>query len=152
LTDKWRWPRYAWARRRLRSMLQSFGPEVIHSNDLPTHQMVSDASKGLGIPRFCHHRFPFDGAAIDWLNKFGAERHLFVSRALMDEMCRNSARLSASDCAVVHDGLSLPPRLAELDRREARRQLGLEEERVIVTIAGQIIERKGIEDLIRAWV
>jgi glycosyltransferase involved in cell wall biosynthesis len=150
-TDKWHWVRYARARARLRRLFRRSGFDVIHSNDLPTHQIVSDAARGLGVPRVCHHRFPFGGTAIDWLNKFGAERHLFVSRALMAEMCGASERLKRAPRAVVHDGLQLPPAPTPEDRRRARARLGLPDDRVIVTFAGQLIERKGVADLIRAW-
>src|SRR5262249_36938581 len=108
-TDKWHCLRYWKARRALRGVLRRERPDVIHSNDLPTHQIVSDAARGLGVPRLCHHRFPFPGAATDWLNKYGAERHLFVSRALQEEMCAGSLRLWEAGCAVVYDGLPLPP-------------------------------------------
>lgn len=58
LTDKWHWLRYMKARNRLRQVVKRYRPDVIHGNDLPTHQIVSDAARGLGIPRVCHHRFP----------------------------------------------------------------------------------------------
>jgi len=85
-TDMRRPLRYLRLRRALRRFLRSERPHVVHSNDLPTHQIISDAARGLGIPRVCHHRFPFEQEAIDWFLKFGAERHVFVSRALMDSM------------------------------------------------------------------
>jgi glycosyltransferase involved in cell wall biosynthesis len=150
-TDKWRWPRYWLARLGLRGVLRRERPDVIHSNDLPTHQIISDAARGLCIPRVCHHRFPFSGEAIDWLLKYGAERHLFVSRALMDEMCGHSARLHRADRSVVYDGLALPPEPTPETRGAARRRLGLPCDRAVVTFAGQIIERKGVADLLRAW-
>jgi glycosyltransferase involved in cell wall biosynthesis len=150
-TDKWHWPRYRMARGALTRLLRRERPDVLHSNDLPTHQIMSDAARGLGIPRVCHHRFPFPGAAIDWLNKFGAERHLFVSRALMGEMCAESPRLNASPRAVAYDGLPLPPEPTPESRLGARRRVGLPAGAVVVTFAGQIIERKGVADLIRAW-
>jgi glycosyltransferase involved in cell wall biosynthesis len=151
-TDKRHFLRYHRARSALRRFLERERPDVIHSNDLPTHQIVSDAAKGLEIPRVCHHRFPFGGEAIDWFLKFGAERHLFVSRALMEMMCGASARLRAGRLAVVHDGLPLPERPTGDDRRAARLRLGLDPGRVLVAFAGQIIERKGVADLIRAWM
>jgi glycosyltransferase involved in cell wall biosynthesis len=151
LTDKWHWVRYVRARNRLRQLLKRERPDVVHSNDLPTHQMVSDAAQGLGIPRLCHHRFPFGGPAIDWMNKYGAERHLFVSRALREELCRGSSRLSRSGGAVVYDGLSMPPAPTAASRYQARARLGLPADRLLFTFAGQIIERKGIADLLRAW-
>jgi glycosyltransferase involved in cell wall biosynthesis len=150
-TDKWHWWRYVSARGRLRRLLKRERPDVLHSNDLPTHQIASDAARGLGMPRICHHRFPFDGAAIDWLNKHGAERHLFVSGALMAEMCGRSDRLTACPRSVVHDGLPLPPEPTPAEKQRARAQVGLPEGRVIVLFVGQVIELKGVADLIRAW-
>jgi glycosyltransferase involved in cell wall biosynthesis len=151
LTDKWTWPRYWLARKALTRVLRREQPDVVHCNDLPTHQIVADAARGLGAPRVCHHRFPFCGTATDWMNKYGAERHLFVSRALMDELCVESARLTASPRSVVYDGLPLPSAPTPDARRAARRRLGLPVDGTIVTFAGQIIERKGVADLIRAW-
>jgi glycosyltransferase involved in cell wall biosynthesis len=150
-TDKWHWLRYWRARQGLRGLLGREQPDVIHSNDLPTHQIVSDAARFLRIPRLCHHRFPFDRAAIDWMNKFGAERHLFVSRALMEENCGASDVLARSPREVVYDGLELPPGPTPESRAQARRRLGLPLDRTIVTFAGQIIERKGVADLLHAW-
>jgi glycosyltransferase involved in cell wall biosynthesis len=151
LTDKWHMLRYWWARRRLRQIFRDFAPDVIHSNDLPTHQIVSDAARGLGVPRICHHRFPFPGTAIDWMNKFGAQRHVFVSRALMDEMCAASSLLAHSPRAVLYDGLPLPPVPTDEQRHQTREDLNVPLDRAVFTIAGQVIERKGVADLIRAW-
>jgi len=150
-TDKWHWWRYYKAHRGLQRLLARERPDIVHSNDLPTHQIVSEASARCHIPRVCHHRFPFPGAAIDWLNKFGAERHLFVSQALMEEMCASSVRLAASSRTVVYDGLPLPKQPTDAMRRQARHRLGLAPQKAIVTFAGQIIERKGVADLLRAW-
>jgi glycosyltransferase involved in cell wall biosynthesis len=151
-TDKWHWWRYWRARKGLRRLLRQERPDVIHSNDLPTHQIVSDAARGLNIPRITHHRFPFGGDALDWLNKYGAEHHLFVSQALMDENCGNSERLRSSSRSVVYDGLPLPALPTAEERQRTRTQLGLPRDETIVTIAGQVVERKGVADLIRAWM
>jgi glycosyltransferase involved in cell wall biosynthesis len=150
-TDKWHWLRYRKARNGLRRRLERERPDVVHSNDLPTHQIVSDAVRGTGIPEVCHHRWVFDGPAIDWLNKFGAAHHLFVSRYLMEELSGRSGRLRGSRRAVVYDGLPLPPPPADADRQSARQHLGLPADRVLVTFAGQVIERKGVADLLHAW-
>jgi glycosyltransferase involved in cell wall biosynthesis len=85
------------------------------------------------------------------MNKFGAERHLFVSKALMDEMVGESPRLAAAAREVVYDGLALPPPPTPAERLAMRRRLELPADKVIVLFAGQIIERKGVADLIRAW-
>jgi len=150
-TDKWRWWRYLSARNQLKQLFRHKRPDIIHSNDLPTHQIISDAARAINAPRICHHRYPFSGSAINWFSKFGAEKHLFVSHALMDEMCRNSVSLQNSKRSVVYDGLPLPQEPTNQTRYEARHNLGLQKDKVIVIYAGQIIERKGIEDLLQAW-
>lgn len=151
LTDKWRWWKFLRARQALRQLLQREKPDLVHSNDLPTLQMVASTAKKLNIPVVTYHKFPFDGPAIDWMNKYGADRHLFVSRALMEEMCARSSQLRESRRTVVHDGLILPPEPTATGKQIARATLVLPAEKLLVTFVGQIIERKGVTDLIRAW-
>jgi glycosyltransferase involved in cell wall biosynthesis len=150
-TDRWHWLRYWKARNRIRRFLEQQKPDIVHSNDLPTHQIVSDAVRGTGIPEICHHRWIFPGPAIDWLNKFGCRHHLFVSNALMKDLCDHSSRLTKSSRAVVHDGLPLPTMPTFEDRCRSRKNLGLPLDKIIVTFAGQMIERKGVADLLQAW-
>jgi glycosyltransferase involved in cell wall biosynthesis len=150
-TDKWHWWRYTKARNRLRHVLRQERPDVVHSNDLPTNQIVSDAARGLGIPRLCHHRFVFDPSAIDWFNKFGAERHIFISRAVMQDLCSKSVQLKRSTSAIVYDGIPVPREPDREQRQQVRKRLGLPNDRPIVTFAGQIIKIKGVADLIQAW-
>jgi glycosyltransferase involved in cell wall biosynthesis len=150
-TDKRQWLRYLRARNGLRRILRREQPDVIHSNDITTHQIVSDAGQGLDIPRICHHRFCYEPAFTDWLIKFGAEHHLFVSQALLDEVCSRGSKWERTRRAVVYDGLSLPAVPSRDCRMQMRRKLGVSADRVIVTFAGQIIPRKGVADLLRAW-
>src|SRR5258707_3217 len=49
-TDRRHWLRYWKARNRIRRFLKQQKPNLVHSNDLPTHQIVSDAVRGTGIP------------------------------------------------------------------------------------------------------
>lgn len=150
-TDKWK----PWLSERMNFQLKRIfrreRPNIVYANDLPTGQMVGLAARRRGLPRVYHHRWVFEGPAIDWLNKYGAERHIFVSQYLMDELRRESRRLAARPCTVVHDGLPLPPPTSEEDRRASRQTLGLPQEKAIVLLAGQVIERKGISDALRAW-
>jgi glycosyltransferase involved in cell wall biosynthesis len=150
-TDKLKWLQYRKARNLLLEVLEREQPDVVHSNDLPTHQMTRDAARRLRIPCICHHRWIFDAKAIDWLNKFGADRHLFVSQALMEMLCGESQRLAKSPRAVVYDGLPIPKMPTEDDRSAARRKFGIALDKPVVLFAGQIIERKGVADLLRAW-
>jgi glycosyltransferase involved in cell wall biosynthesis len=151
LTNKWRFWSYLKSRSAFARLLDHENPDIVHANDLPTSQMVGEAARRRKIPRICHHRFTFGGPAIDWLNKFGAERHLFISRSLMDELTQASPVLKSSPHALVYDGIPIPPIPSETTRRESRMQLGLPIEKTIVTFAGQVIERKGVAELIQAW-
>ncbi|WP_164103329.1 glycosyltransferase family 4 protein [Candidatus Laterigemmans baculatus] len=150
-TDKRKWLRYRKSRSALVNLLRQERSDLLHSNDLPTHQLASDAGRRLDIPRICHHRWIFNREAIDWLNKFGAEQHLFVSNSLMELLCDRSAKLRMSPRTVVYDGLPIPDVPTEADRQQAKQELGLPVDKVVVLFAGQIIERKGVADLLRGW-
>ncbi|QDS88338.1 Spore coat protein SA [Rosistilla ulvae] len=151
MRDKWKLPRYLNSRHRLRKFFRAFQPDIIHSNDLPTHQIVSSAAVNLNIPRVCHHRFVYDKNAIDWMNRAGAEQHVFVSRYLMETLQQASPRLARQTGCVLYDGLPLTTVPSADARLRMRQQLGLPADKVIVLYAGQIVERKGVSDLIKAW-
>ena len=150
-TDRWRFWHYFKDRSRIFSLLRAERPDVLHANDLPTHQAVAGAAHGLPIARLCHHRQVFNGRAIAWFDKFGAHHHVFVSRALMEELCGASPRLGANSRAVLYDGLELPAPPTPDERKAARRRLRLSIDRSQVLFAGQIIVRKGVADLLEAW-
>ena len=142
---------YAYHWMRLRRFIQKFQPDLVHSNDLPTHQFVSSVAGSLGIPRVCHHRFIYDGKCIDWLNRQGAEVHLFVSKYLKDLLSGESAKLASEPRQVLYDGLPMGTARSDTDRRKAREKLGIAQESRLVLFAGQIIERKGVKELLDAW-
>ena len=150
-TDRWRFWHYLLDRSRLRSIFRSEQPDILHANDLPTHQAVAGAARGLPIARLCHHRQIFNGSAIAWFDKFGAHHHVFVSRALMEDLSSASPPLGACSRAVLYDGLELPASPTAAERQAARRRLHLSVERTQVLFAGQIIVRKGVADLLEAW-
>jgi glycosyltransferase involved in cell wall biosynthesis len=69
----------------------------------------------------------------------------------MKELTSRSAKLAQSSRAVVYDGLPLPPMPLESDRITAKTALGLDADKPVVLFAGQIIERKGVAELLQAW-
>ncbi len=140
---------YHWVR--LRRFVQKFQPDLVHSNDLPTHQFVSSVAGSLGLPRVCHHRFVYNGKCIDWLNRQGAEIHLFVSNYLKDLLSGESAKLASEPRQVLYDGLPMGSPRSDTDRRNAREKLGIAQESRLVLFAGQVIERKGVKELLDAW-
>ena len=143
--------RYYAARTSLRNLFKREGVDVVHANDLPSAQIFFDAARGMNITRICHHRFLYDSQAIDWFNKFGADKHIFVSRALMSDLCSRSQALDGSARAVVYDGLAMPAKKMAADRLTAKVELGLSTDGPTTLFAGQIIERKGVADLLQAW-
>lgn len=142
---------YAYQWMRLRRFVQKFQPDLVHSNDLPTHQFVSSVAGSLGLPRVCHHRFIYDGKCIDWLNRQGAEVHLFVSRYLKDLLSEESTKLALETRQVLYDGLPMGSARSDTDRRNAREKFGIAQESQLVLFAGQVIERKGVKELLDAW-
>ncbi len=151
LTNKWTFWKHRAAQKKLTSIFREVSPDLVHANDLPTNQMVAQAAHGAGLPRVCHHRYIFDGEAIDWLNKFGAEHHIFVSGSLRREMHAASSTLASASHAVVHDGIPIPELPTPADRVAARQQFQLPLDKVLVAFTGQIIPRKGVADLLRSW-
>jgi len=150
-TGKWNVLYYFNALFRLRSFLKRKRFDIIHANDLPSFQFVSRAAKPLHIPRICHHRYVFDGKGIKWFLKFGVEYHLFVSKALRRDLEKAYPSLASHPGEVVYDGLPLSEPPDENTRRHIKRSLQLPEDKVVVLFAGQIIPRKGVQDLIQAW-
>ncbi len=150
-TSIWNMPYYLYALLRFRSFLKREKFDIIHANDLPSFQFMSYVAKTFGIPRICHHRYIFDGEAIKWFLKFGVEYHIFVSNALRKDLENDYPSLKSHPGEVVYDGLAMPELPAESYRVQIRKSLKLPEDKFIVLFAGQIIPRKGVQDLIRAW-
>ena len=150
-TNKWNFLYYFYALLRMRAFLRRNHFDLVHTNDLPSFQFISHAAKPFKIPRLCHHRYVFGGEAIKWFLKFGVEYHLFVSKALRKDLETAYPPLASQPGEVIYDGLPLPELLDEKTRLELRRILKLPEDKTIVLFAGQIIPRKGVHDLIKAW-
>lgn len=69
----------------------------------------------------------------------------------MDLLSKESPKLAREPRQVLYDGLPLGVPPNEEDRRIARDHLGLDQESRIVLFAGQVIERKGVKELLDAW-
>ncbi len=138
-TGKSRFLTYSGRRRRIRRLLRDNEFDILHVNDLPTAQIFLDAAQGLSVRTIVHHRFLYNGPAIEWFNKHEPDRHLFVSEGLMKPLCEASPRLAAAPREVVYDGLPVT--------RSRRRH----RTKPTVLFAGQMIFQKGPQDLLRAW-
>ncbi|MEO0966048.1 MAG: glycosyltransferase family 4 protein [Planctomycetota bacterium] len=145
--------RGAWWRHRARvrgieAAIARMGAGVVHANDLPTARMVAPVARRMGLPMVVHHRFTYPGPGIDWFNAAGADRHVYVSRALRAELESSSPTLAKQAGVTIHDALD--PGGDALGERLTTGAAGAMD-RVGVLFSGQVIERKGVATLLRAW-
>lgn len=144
--------RYRFRRNQLRQLLLSKKIQIVHSNDLPTHQMTSHAGKSIPIPRICHHRWIFKSPkSIDWFNKYGAEHHIFISEATRHQLLSHSKSLPRQPSSVIHNGIPLLKAPSNQEKLQTKQELGLNPDMVTVGFVGQINRHKGVQDLIKAW-
>ena len=149
--SKWNFIYYFYSIFSVRKFLKKQQFNIVHANDLPSFQFISHAAKPFKIPRLCHHRYIFGGKAIRWFLKFGVEYHLYVSNALRKDLETAYPPLAKHPGEVVYDGLPLPSLTTLGERQEIKRKLNLPYNKIIVLFAGQIIPRKGVQDLLQAW-
>jgi glycosyltransferase involved in cell wall biosynthesis len=135
--------RLAWLARQERAAL-------CHSNDVPSFQPAGYAARILGIPAITHVRFPDTRSGFGWFLKPGFARALFVSGGLMSEALAEAPALFDAKSEVVYDGVKVPPAIDAQERRNLRSELGLPAEGVVVVLAGQVAEVKGVWDYIDA--
>ncbi len=69
----------------------------------------------------------------------------------MHALMKNSETLKNTRCTPLHDGLPIPEQPTEQDRQVAKTALRLSQDKKTVLFAGQIVERKGVADIIEAW-
>ena len=151
MRDKWHPIRYLSALRNVKRQIHSWRPDIIHSNDLPTHQLISQAASSFDVKTVCHHRFVYSSKSIDWMNSSRANRHLYVSNYLRNDLESKSAGLVDDGGEALYDGLPIPELLADEDRSKARQKCFRENDKFHVLFAGQIVERKGVQELMEAW-
>lgn len=136
---------------RLAALARRLDRPVFIANDLPTAQVVGAAVRGLAASHLCYHRFAYPAEALAWFGKYRIDRHLFVSEALRQMLTDRWPAVSSVPCAVVHDGLPIPAPPDNEQRHEACLSVGSDPQRLQVCFVGQLIERKGVDDLLTAW-
>lgn len=123
---------------------------LIHSNDLPSFQPAGYAARLLGVPAVTHVRFPDSRSGFEWFLKPGFQRALFVSGALRSDALNEAPDLFGGRSDVVHDGVLLPDLPDKEACRAIRAELGLPQEGLLIVMAGQVAEVKGVWEFIDA--
>ena len=126
------------------------GAVFVHANDLPSFQPAGYAARVLGLPAITHVRFPDNANGFEWFLKPGFRRALFVSDALRSEAVKEAPHLFESRSEVVYDGVHVPPEATTEECARLRAELGLPIDRMLVVLAGQVAEVKGVWDFIEA--
>ncbi len=123
---------------------------LIHSNDMPSFQPGGYAARMLGIPAVTHVRFPDKASGYQWFFRPGFSLALFVSRALMLDAVAEAPDVFDQRSAVLHDCVEPQETWSEAQVQECRDELGLPRDAVVVAMAGQVAEVKGIWDFVSA--
>ena len=152
----------AWWRsvRGLARCVRDHKPDVLHANDVPSCQAMSVLGARDRIPRVLHIRWGITAADAAWWARDGVEAVICISRWVKDELgdCRGTSLADAEVC-VLPDSVDWPE---QGDRRangpeDPRERLGDTPDRagsadrwLRLGFAGQIIESKGLDLVIRA--
>jgi glycosyltransferase involved in cell wall biosynthesis len=123
---------------------------LIHANDVPSFQPGGYAARLLGIPSVTHVRFPDSAAGYQWFLRSRFSRALFVSHDLQQSAIAEAPALFTDRSSVLHDWVEPQPSWTLEDVHHCRRELALPTDRVIVAMAGQVAEVKGIWDFVEA--
>lgn len=126
-------------RRVLRGLVRSERVALVHSN---TSAVLS--GPGLGVPHLVHVREIYAGVFPGWplyrRRLESSEGLACVSRAVAEQFSRRAF--------VLHDGLARVPRPRARD--EARRELGVPDDRFLIALLGRVSDWKGQDVLARA--
>ncbi|MGC4081737.1 MAG: glycosyltransferase family 4 protein [Vicinamibacterales bacterium] len=123
---------------------------LIHSNEVPSFQVGGYVAQRLGIPAVTHVRFPDTDTGYRWFLRPGFTRALFVSRALRNDALAAAPGVFDTASDVLHDGVETQAAWNQEQTDAVRAELGLPRDRVIVAMAGQVAEVKGIWDFVDA--
>jgi len=143
----------------LRRKLIDAAPDLIHANTIRAGLAATTATLGTRIPVVWHlhdmlPRHPLS-TVIRWYAALSARTHLLAISRAVAERFRGPCLASLKACAkirVIHNGIDLTRFSLDVAAgRSVRKAWGLSEERFVVGIVGQITERKGQLELIRAF-
>jgi glycosyltransferase involved in cell wall biosynthesis len=123
---------------------------LIHSNDMPSFQPGGYAARMLGIPAITHVRFPDKASGYEWFFRPGFSLALFVSHALMKDAVAEAPDVFDRRSAVLHDCVEPQETWSPEQVANCRHELRLPIDKVLVAIAGQVAEVKGIWDFVNA--
>ncbi len=137
---------WAWSVRRLYRTIRGFEPDVLHANDIPSCQAMSQLGERLKIPRVIHVRWVITAEDAAWWARCGAECVVCISQWVRAQLGDTSGTaLRSAHVEVLHDGVDWPA----MDG-EAFDTTRVAVEPATLGFAGQLIESKGLDLVIEA--
>lgn len=135
---------------RLQKLIKNRDIQLLYCNGGSTCQVGYYAAKLAGIPLICHLHSPYNRRYVLLYRLNRAPKVIFVSRAI--EKSTSQKQRFAGRCEVVYNGVDLrrfrPPQERDHQWRE---RLGLPDSAVVFGQVSSLIERKGIDILLRGF-
>lgn len=148
----WRkWQAYvwrSWACRRLRDVIHSERPALIHVNDIWWVPQTLQAAEGVNIPVVGHVRQEIQPYKV---KQYGLER-LDMALAVSHQIRRSllDGGVAPDRAQTLYSGLDLRRVTARESRDEVRRRLGIPSNAVLSGTVANLFPRKGYEVMLRA--
>ncbi len=150
------------SQRQIKEQLRSFRPDIVHTHSGKAGLLGRRAAHALNVPGIIHtvHGAPFhayQGRAartlLQRLEKYAARRcHAIVSVAdAMTEQLVAAGVAPREKFTTIYSGMEVEPLLrADASRRRVRKELGYQDEHVVVGKVARLFHLKGHEDVIAA--
>lgn len=136
--------------RRLRKLIERRNIQLLYCNGGSTCQVGYYAAKLAGVPLICHLHAPYNRRYVLLYRLHRASKVIFVSRAIQNSTSQKQR--FAGRCEVVYNGVDIhrfrPPQERDHQWRE---RLGVPGGAVVFGQVSSLIERKGIDVLLRGF-
>ncbi|HET7456971.1 MAG TPA: glycosyltransferase family 4 protein [Gemmatimonadaceae bacterium] len=134
------------AARRLRALMRTWRPDVVHAHDARSHAIALAAlfaRRGLTVPLVVTRRVPFPPRGVRL--KYGPRvaHFIAISGAVRDAML--TAGVAAERIDVVHSGVPAPA--ADIEARDWRAERGWPADSVVCGVVGAMSAEKGVATL-----
>jgi len=130
--------------KRIRSLVRTWRPDIVHAHDARSHAIALVALAGLATPLVVTRRVTFRPKSVRLKYGPNVSRFIAVSRAVEHAMV--AAGISAARIDVVHSGVPTPVVTAPRDWRAERRWPA---DAVVVGVVGAMTAEKGIDTIAR---
>lgn len=141
--------------RALGTRVDQFQPDLLHANDVPSCQAMSVVGHKRGLPRLVHVRWGISAEQAGWWARRGAERLICISDWVKNELGRTEGtQLEDAEAVVLPDSVDWPSRAGDGEgTNDSTLRSGdeaIDNKPPVIAFAGQLIESKGLDLVIRA--